>query len=99
MQHAYIETVTKEQIPKLHCTNDEVLHTDGDIKARYISLQQAAHLSRNFYYKAKIVFETQEGLKEVRTTVWATTDQYILLKGGVSLPICCVREVVVEHEG
>ena len=56
-------------------------------------LQRATQLSHSFYTKTKIIFETQDGTKEVVTTIWAATDKNIILKGGVTLPVCCIREV------
>ena len=97
MTQSYIaETVTKEQIPELHCTHHEVLEHDLAIKERRRSIQKAADLARNFYLKARIIFVTQEGTKEVRTTIWAATDNHIVLKGGATLPICCIKEVILE---
>ncbi len=90
------EHVTKEQIPELHCTHDEVLELDTEIKEREKSIRKAANLARNFYLKARIVFETEEGTKEVRTTIWAATDNHIVLKGGATLPICCIKDVILE---
>jgi len=90
------ETVTKEQIPELHCTHDEVLDHDKAIKERKESIRKAANLARNFYLKARIVFETEEGTKEVRTTIWAATDNHIVMKGGATLPIHCIKEVNLE---
>lgn len=90
------ETVTKEQIPELHCMHEEVLEHEKAIQERKEVIQKAANLARNFYLKARIVFETDEGTKEVRTTIWAATDNHIVLKGGATLPICCVKDVVLE---
>jgi hypothetical protein len=91
-----IEHVVKEQIPELNCFKNEVLETDSDIRLRKISIERATQLSKNFYLKALIVFKTQEGLKEVRTTIWAATDKNIVLKGGVTLPVCCIKSVSIS---
>ena len=90
------ETVTKEQIAELHCNHHEVLNHDAAIRERRQSIQKAANLARNFYLKARIIFETLEGTKEVRTTIWAATENHIVLKGGATLPICCIKEVILE---
>lgn len=90
------ETVTKEQIRELHCSHKDVLDLDKEKEARRDSIKKAANLARNFYLKARIVFETDEGTKEVRTTIWAATDNHIVMKGGATLPICCIKEVNLE---
>ncbi len=43
----------------------------------------------------RIEFEDDEGLKAVETTIWATGQKYICLKGGVWLPISRIREVKI----
>ena len=40
-------------------------------------------------------FEDSEGLKQVETTIWATTDKRIILKGGVVIPIIRIHEVKI----
>jgi uncharacterized protein (UPF0248 family) len=45
------------------------------------------------HYKVKISFNTLDGIKEVFTTIWATTDRFIVLKGGRYIPINSIIEV------
>lgn len=90
------ETVTKEQIPELHCTHEEVLDHEKAIAERRETIRKAANLARNFSLKARIFFETEEGTKEVRTAIWAATENHIVLKGGATLPICCIKDVILE---
>jgi len=90
-----IESITKEQIPELECSASEVLTCDEEMEVRRASIERAAYLSKSFYLKARIIFETSKGTKEVFTTIWATTDNFIVLKGGVTLPIHCVKGISV----
>jgi hypothetical protein len=90
------EAVTKEQIPELHCSHRDVLKEEIERIARHEAIQKAANLARNFSIKARIVFETAEGIKEVRSVIWAATANHIILKGGATLPTCCVKEVSLE---
>lgn len=43
--------------------------------------------------KIRIVFQDEEGIKEVRTTIWAADDRFIVLKKGVSIPVDRVVEI------
>ena len=45
--------------------------------------------------KMRILFEDSEGLKEVRTTIWAVGDKNIVLKKGVVIPINRVVDVIL----
>ncbi len=90
------ERISREIIPNLKCVNSEVLNCPDAFMQRKLSLQRAAQMSHTFYTKAKIVFVTEEGIKEVITTIWAATDNNIILKGGISIPVCCIKEVVLN---
>ena len=95
MEQTVQEKVNKEEIPHLHCGCKEVLHESLEIKNRIAELQKAATHGQSFYAKTRIVFQTEEGLKEVTTTVFAVTKQNVVLKGGINIPVCCIRDVKV----
>lgn len=56
-------------------------------------LELATTLGNVDHGKITVVFEDDEGLKMVTTTIWATTDTRIILKGGVVIPIARIHEV------
>ena len=56
-------------------------------------LFEAMMLGNMEHYKVKISFNTLDGIKEVFTTIWATTDRFIVLKGGRYIPINAIVEV------
>lgn len=57
-------------------------------------LERAMVLGNAFRNKVKIIFETDRGPLAVETTVWATTDKSVALKGGVNIPMDCIHEIV-----
>jgi hypothetical protein len=59
-------------------------------------LQDAVILGNIEKQKCKIVFHANEGDVFVETTVWALTDKYICLKGGVALLIASIIEVIIR---
>lgn len=85
--------VSKESIASLHFPSNEVLDSELAIKNRHKDLERATTLGNIEHSKIKIVFEDSEGLKQVETTIWATTDKRIILKGGVVIPIHRIHEV------
>ena len=56
-------------------------------------LANATRLGNGYRGKVAILFEDDEGLKRVDTTIWAHGTEYICLKGGVWLPISRIVEV------
>lgn len=50
-------------------------------------LEEATRLGNGYHHKVGIIFHDDEGLKRVNTTIWATGQKFICLKGGVWIPI------------
>jgi hypothetical protein len=88
-------TVSKESIANLSFPPAEVLQSREDIKSRMFDLERATALGNVEQSKIKIIFEDSESLKQVETTIWATTDKRIILKGGVVIPISRIHEVKI----
>jgi hypothetical protein len=81
------ETIVKERINLLKFPNGEVLSDAFDICQRNADLNRAQALGNLEHAKIKIFFEDNQSKKMVETTVWAVTDQSVILKQGVGIPI------------
>jgi hypothetical protein len=90
-----LEQIPKERIPELECKHSEVLQDHSALCDRKNSIERAINLSKNFYVKAQIIFETEDGPKVVISTIWAAGEENIVLKGGISMPICCIHKVSI----
>lgn len=88
-----IVKIKKEDIKNLHFPKREVLSSKDQKNRRSIKLQNATRLGNIEHYKVKIIFEDSQGLKIVHTTIWATTEKNISLKGGTTIPINRIREI------
>jgi len=95
MDFATITTIEKENIPWLEFFNREELFHPNQIEHRRYLLHHAMLIGNTDHTKVKIIFESKQGIFQVETTVWATTDDFVLLKGGVYLPMKCIMEVVM----
>jgi hypothetical protein len=87
------EIIEKEDVPNYHCVTYDVLDTPELRAERRTELEKAMILGNTSHVKYKIFFTTTEGVKEVETTVWATTDDTITLKGGVVIPIAAINKI------
>ena len=56
-------------------------------------LEEATRLGSGYHTKVGIVFHDDSGLKRVNTTIWATGQKYICLKGGMWIPIDHIVEL------
>ncbi|PKH68409.1 hypothetical protein CXF59_03500 [Flavobacterium sp. ALD4] len=81
------EIIEKEKIGTLKFPHSEVLEDVSAIKERKNELQRALALGNLEHSKIQIYFEDDKSKKMVETTVWAVTDQSVVLKKGVGIPI------------
>lgn len=88
-----VVTIEKEQVGSLRFPAGEVLKSRDEIKSRRIQLERAQTLGNLEKSKVQIVFEDDQGLKMVHTTIWAVTDNRVVLKGDMSLPLNRIWQV------
>lgn len=81
--------IEKELIPQIKFAKAEV-----DQSAHYFQvLKYFERLGNEFKGKCSISFNTTEGIRTVNTTVWAVTEGFCQLKGGISIPLSSIVEV------
>ena len=87
METKHFELVEKELIASFHFPESEVLKSDEQKKTLKRELDRAISLGNIEHLKVKIYFEDDQSEKVVNTTIWAITDNAILLKKNVVIPI------------
>ena len=96
MTYTPICKIQKEQIASLKFTPVEVLGDTLIIEQRKAALIKAMLLGNGEKNKVRIVFEdNQHHSHEVETTVWYTSEKYVVLKSGTSIPISSISEVLI----
>lgn len=81
------ESIEKETIHSLRFPNSDVLQDNEAIRQRNSDLNRAQSLGNLEHSKIKIYFEDNQSKKVVETTVWAVTDNRVVLKQGLGIPI------------
>ena len=81
------ESIEKETIQLLSFPTSDVLETLEEMQQRHLDLYRALALGNLEHSKIRIYFEDNQSKKVVETTVWALTDQRVILKQGHSIPI------------
>lgn len=82
--------IEKEIIPTLSFKTPYKSKYDEELHNK---LKEATTLGNLHHGKCAIVFQDDNGMKKVETTIWATGAKYICLKGGVWLPISRIKKV------
>lgn len=86
--------IAKEELLNARFPKKDVLNDDVQKVLRRLSLQKAEILGNGHKSKVKIEFACERNkLNQVNTTVWAATDEYVLLKGGMFLPVSAILKV------
>jgi hypothetical protein len=94
MERVKLNVIEKENINSLQFKSSEVLTDKCAQLQRQQDLYRGMVLGNAYKSKVQIVFESPAGLNIVTTTIWATTDKNVVLKGGLLIPICCIMEVI-----
>lgn len=80
--------IAKENVKNFRFSATEVLKGELERVYRLFSLQRAERLGNSFKGKVRIFFRTDDNqTKAVDTTVWSATEEYVSLKGGISIPV------------
>lgn len=58
-----------------------------------LKLSNALRLGNEFKSKSSITFQTSEGPKQIETTVWTLTDDYLQIKSGKVIPLNSLIDV------
>jgi len=86
--------IDKEFVRDLSFPKDDVLATPEERRQRRLMLDRALILGNVDHSKVKIYFTDNEGYKQVETTIWAVTEERIILKSGMVIPIRRIHEVI-----
>jgi hypothetical protein len=86
--------IAKEELFNARFPKKDVLNDDVQKVLRRLSLQKAERLGNGHKSKVKIEFACEQNkINQVNTTVWAATEDYVLLKGGLFLPVSAILNV------
>ena len=86
--------INKENISSLHFGQEEVLQSKDEIRMRLFELERSQTLGNLLQTKVKLTFQSSDSqIYEVDTTVWAVGNQFVLLKGGITIPIHSIIQI------
>ena len=85
--------ISKEDLPEYEMIKGDALKSPADISRRREEVERAMKLGNNDHQKVKIIFETTEGTMAVETTVWEVTQNYLILKSNMAMPIRCIHRI------
>lgn len=87
-----IELVQKETIVDCKFLNDIQLNQQKNLLQQ---IKDATILGNSHRTKVTIIFQDDDGIKRVDTTIWASGAKFICLKGGLWIPINRIIEILI----
>lgn len=88
------ELIDKESIAYLNFPQIDVLKDKEEMIARINDLDRALSLGNLEHLKIKIYFEDDTSKKMVETTIWGVTDERVILKQGIVIPVKRIHKIV-----
>ncbi|MCK6607876.1 MAG: hypothetical protein L6Q46_06165 [Flavobacterium sp.] len=88
------ELIDKELITSLNFPKTDVLEDREAILGRKNDLDRALSLGNLEHVKIQIYFEDDMSKKMVETTIWGVTDERVILKQGVVIPVKRIHKIV-----
>ena len=88
------ELIDKELITSLNFPKTDVLEDKEAILSRKNDLDRALSLGNLEHVKIQIYFEDDKSKKMVETTIWGVTDERVILKQGVVIPVKRIHKIV-----
>lgn len=86
-------SIEKEEVVNCHFPHEEVLSNPDERKFRAANIKKAESLGNIEHHKISIVFEDNESVKRVVTTIWAADEDNIVLKQGVFIPVHRIHKI------
>lgn len=83
----------KEQVETLEFPEQEILQNEDEKINRVVALKRALWLGNLERIKVKIYFADRIRKYLIETTIWGITEERIILKRGVTIPIHRVLQV------
>jgi hypothetical protein len=77
--------------------NDKTMYIDEAIKSKSQKVYMAMLMGNHNCDNVRILFNTEDGEREVSSRIWALTDKYIVLKGGMFIPIEAVIDIILDE--
>jgi hypothetical protein len=88
--------IEKQDLLEVIFKNEEKMYIQGEIKTRDQKLYMAMLMGNNHYDNVRIVFNTEDGEREIMSRIWARTDKFVVLKGGMFIPIGAVIDIILD---
>lgn len=82
---------------KVAFKNDTTMCIEEAAKSKNQKVYMAMLMGNHNCDNVRILFNTEDGERELSSRIWALTDKYIVLKGGMFIPIEAVIDIILDE--
>ena len=72
------------------------MYIQESLKLKNQKVYMAMLMGNHYCDNVRILFNTEEGEREVVSRIWACTDKSLILKGGMSIPLGSVIDIILD---
>ncbi len=87
------KSIDRNSIPQLEFLSKDVLLTLDSKKSRQKQLQDATFIGNIEEKKVTLEFLSKSGFHLIHTTIWAVTNEWVVLKEKQKIPIKSIRAI------
>ena len=88
--------IEQKELLRVIFKNEETMYIQEQVKSRDQKLYMAMLMGNHYYDNVRILFNTEDGEREVTSRIWARTDKFVVLKGGMFIPIGAVIDILLD---
>ena len=88
--------IEQDDLLKVTFKNDRTMYIQEELKTRDQKLYMAMVMGNNYYENVRILFNTEDGVRELVSRIWARTDKFVVLNGGMFIPIGAVIDIILD---
>ena len=91
-----VRIIEQTELLRVSFKNEDTMYIQEQLKSRDQKLYMAMLMGNNYYENVRILFSTEDGEREIVSRIWARTDKFIVLKGGMFIPIGSVIDIILD---
>ena len=88
--------IDQQELLKVIFKNEQKMYIQEQVKTRDQKVYMAMLMGNHHYDNVRILFDTEDGEREITSRIWARTDKFVVLKGGVFIPIGAVIDIFID---
>jgi hypothetical protein len=88
--------IEQQDLLKVIFKNEKTMHIQEQLKSKDQKVYMAMLMGNHYHDNVRILFDTEDGEREIVSRIWARTDKFVVLKGGMFIPLGAVIDIFID---